>query len=39
LFVDRVTDHSTLATWTNFERYQKSAYLSRVRDLVTRYGS
>jgi hypothetical protein len=28
-----------LATWANFERYQKAAYLDRVRELVTRYGS
>jgi peptide deformylase len=39
LFVDRVTDPSTLATWANFERYQKAAYLSRVSELVSRYGS
>jgi peptide deformylase len=39
LFVDRVTDHTTLATWANFEAYQKPAYLRRVSDLVARYGS
>jgi peptide deformylase len=39
LFVDRVTDRSTLATWSNFERYQKVDYLARVGELVSRYGS
>ena len=39
LFVDRVTDPTTLATWANFEKYQKEAYLRRVGDLVSRYGS
>jgi peptide deformylase len=39
VFVDRVTDRSTLATWANFERYQKAEYLVRVGELVSRYGS
>lgn len=39
LFVDRVTDHTTLATWANFEKYQKEDYLRRVGDLVSRFGS
>jgi len=39
VFLDRMTDPTSLATWANFERYQKAAYLDRVRELVTRYGS
>jgi peptide deformylase len=39
LFIDRVTDATTLATWANFEKYQKEAYLRRVGDLIARYGS
>jgi peptide deformylase len=39
LFIDRVRDRSTLATWANFERYQKEGYLGRVHELVARYGS
>jgi peptide deformylase len=39
LFLDRMTDPTTLATWANFEHYQKEAYLSRVHELVSRYGS
>ncbi len=39
LFLDRMTDPTTLATWANFEQYQKEAYLARVRELVDRYGS
>jgi len=39
LFLDRMTDFTTLATWANFEQYQKPAYLDRVRELVSRFGS
>jgi peptide deformylase len=39
LFVDRVTDPSTLATWTEFERYHLAGFVERVRALVARVGS
>lgn len=39
VFVDRLTDPTTLATWANFEAYQKSDYLARVAALIERYGS
>jgi peptide deformylase len=39
LFVDRVTDPSTLTTWTEFERYHKDAFVARITELVTRVGS
>lgn len=39
LFVDRVTDPSTLATWTEFERYHLAGFAERVRALVARVGS
>src|SRR5579862_8926866 len=38
LFLDRITDPATIATWENFERYHRPAYLSRVAALVARYG-
>jgi peptide deformylase len=38
LFLDRVTDPATIATWENFERYHRPAYLGRVAALVARYG-
>jgi peptide deformylase len=38
LFLDRITDPSTLTTWNNFERFQQSAYLERVAALIARYG-
>jgi peptide deformylase len=38
LFVDRVEDPASLATWENFECYRRSDYLVRVAELVGRYG-
>jgi peptide deformylase len=38
LFVDRA-DPSTFATWTEFERHQKPAFVARVNELVARVGS
>jgi peptide deformylase len=37
LFVDRA-DPSTFATWTEFERHQKPAFIERVQALVARVG-
>ena len=39
LFLDRVTDPTTFATWDGFVRYQRDDYLRRVTELVARYGS
>jgi peptide deformylase len=39
LFVDRVTDTRTLATWSDFERYHLKAFAERARALVAKYGS
>lgn len=38
LFVDRA-DPSTFATWTEFERHQKKAFVEQVQQLVARVGS
>jgi peptide deformylase len=39
LFVDRVTDTTTLATWADFERYRMAAFVERAKALVARFGS
>lgn len=39
VFLDRVTDSSTLTTWTEFERYHQAAFIAQVRELVARVGS
>jgi peptide deformylase len=39
LFVDRVTDTTTLATWADFERYRMAAFVERAKALVAKYGS
>jgi len=39
LFVDRVTDATTLCTWSHFERYHKAAFVKRAEALVSRFGS
>jgi peptide deformylase len=39
IFVDRVKDTRTLATWTDFERYHMNTFVERARALVERYGS
>ena len=38
LFVDRA-DPSTFATWTEFERHHKAAFVEQVQQLVARVGS
>jgi peptide deformylase len=38
LFVDRA-DPSTFATWTEFERHHKAAFVERITELVKRVGS
>jgi peptide deformylase len=39
LFVDRVTDPRTLATWQDFERFHQAAFVERAKALVAKYGS
>lgn len=39
VFVDRVTDATTLATWTEFDRYHRAGFAERARALVDRFGS
>jgi peptide deformylase len=39
LFVDRVTDLSTLRTWEQFERFRRDEFVERARRLVERVGS
>jgi len=38
VFVDRVTDPSTFATWKNWERHRKPAFVERATALVARFG-
>lgn len=39
LFVDRVTDPTTLCTWAHFKRYHEATFVTRVEALVGRFGS
>jgi peptide deformylase len=39
LFVDRVSDASTLSTWSNFEAFHRDEFVAQAEALVTRYGS
>ncbi|MBX3274616.1 MAG: peptide deformylase [Sandaracinaceae bacterium] len=39
LFVDRVTDPTTLCTWKEFARHREEAFKATVRDVVARFGS
>ena len=39
LFVDRVADPRTLATWAEFERFHREAFLARAAGIVQRFGS
>lgn len=39
VFLDRVTDPTTLTTWTEFERHHKAAFVEEVMALVARVGS
>ena len=38
LFVDRVTDTTSLSTWKEFERHRRDAFVARARALVDRFG-
>ncbi len=39
LFVDRVTDPTTLSTWEQFERFHRAAFVERITAFVERLGS
>ena len=39
IFVDRVKDTRTLATWADFERYHQEAFITRAKALIARYGA
>ncbi|MBP6631554.1 MAG: peptide deformylase [Kofleriaceae bacterium] len=39
IFVDRVTDPTTFATWTEFDRHHRAAFVDEVAALVARVGS
>jgi peptide deformylase len=39
LFLDRVSDPATLATWEQFDRHQREAFEARARAIVKRTGS
>ena len=39
LFLDRVRDPTTFATWEQFDRHHRAAFEARARELVERVGS
>jgi peptide deformylase len=39
LFVDRVTDPTTLSTWEQFDRFRRDAFVERITAFVARVGS
>jgi peptide deformylase len=39
VFLDRVEDTRTLATWADFERHHMAAFVERAKALVAKYGS
>jgi peptide deformylase len=39
LFIDRVSDLATLATWDEFNRYQRDEFVERITAFVERVGS
>jgi peptide deformylase len=39
LFIDRVADPTTLSTWANFDRFQRSAFVQRISRFVSDVGS
>lgn len=38
IFVDRVEDPTSLATWDNFERHHREAFVGYVKEIVAKYG-
>lgn len=39
LFLDRVEDTRSLATWADFDRFHKAAFVERAKALVAKYGA
>jgi peptide deformylase len=39
IFVDRVEDTSTLATWDQWKQHRQAAFIETVKSVVARYGS
>ncbi|MEA2748318.1 MAG: peptide deformylase, partial [Myxococcales bacterium] len=39
VFLDRVEDTRTLATWADCERHHMAAFVERAKALVAKYGS
>lgn len=39
VFLDRVEDTKTLATWADFERFHMAGFVERAKALVAKYGS
>ena len=39
VFLDRVTDSTTLSTWTDFERFHREAFVAYAQTIVAHYGS
>jgi peptide deformylase len=39
LFLDRVDDSRTLATWDQWKAHREAAFIERVHEVVSRYGS
>jgi peptide deformylase len=39
LFLDRIRDTRTLATWAQFERFHRDAFITRITEFVERVGS
>lgn len=39
IFLDRVTDPTTLTTWRNFDDYQKELFVEHVKKVVAEWGS
>lgn len=38
VFLDRVTDATSLSTWENFDRHHRDAFVAYAQDIVARYG-
>ena len=38
VFLDAVTDTSTLSTWTDFDRFHRDAFVAKAEAIVARYG-
>jgi peptide deformylase len=39
MFLDRVTDPTTLTTWSQFDEHRRAAFVARAQELVARVGS